>query len=128
MCSTQLSVLAATACGQSSAARPTPAVHFRTSLRERCVSFRGRHASPSSSSLSLRSRRSNLGGLPRGLAPLDVCRFSAGCELPASDGARKHVICAAHGHLQRLHATYNTGTASRADSHCPLAVRMHGNE
>ena len=75
---------------QSSAERSTQSVRYHTSPRERCPSFRGRHASPSSSSLSLRSRRSTLAGLPRGFAPLDDCRFSAGCELPAGTVPQAH--------------------------------------
>ena len=57
----------------------------RASLRERCSSFRGRHASPPSS--SLRSRRATLGGLPRGLPVPEACRFSAGRAVPASAAA-----------------------------------------
>ena len=99
---------------------PGTSLLFRTSLRERWVSFRGRHASPSSSSLSLRSRRWTLAGLPRGFAPLDDWRFSVGCEVPVRHGAHKLqqlLSTSSWGHVQSLNETQNR-TATGVGLNC----------
>ena len=61
-----------------------------TSVRARGVSLRGRHAPPSSSRLSLRSRRDTLPGLLRTFAAPDDCLFTgslAPAGWPTSGGA-----------------------------------------